>query len=284
MVYMVDDKGNKLQYTAKQRRIESYAKRNQRIQQQMKDRHNITYLEASVSEQNSKSMNVEIFRKYLIAKTRLNREVGEFYRKEVWRKMKFRQYSYAKKSLDNFLNKIQETFGDNILIGYGDWSRSTQMKHFMPTLGKGLRKKIHKRFDTITIHEYNTSKLCCDCSEELKHYKDPHSVRQNNKEVYRLFCCVSCKNKESRAPLVRRFRTRYANSAKNMRNLTRTYIEDQSRPLRFCRPCIESCLSPVLEEAGQRETIVGERPILFDFTRTSDSTNGELDLQVQIER
>jgi hypothetical protein len=260
MVYMVDDKGNKLQYTAKQRRIESYAKRNQRIQQQMKDRHNITYLEASVSEQNSKSMSVEIFRKYLIAKTRLNREVGEFYRKEVWRKMKFRQYSYAKKSLDNFLNKIQETFGDNILIGYGDWSRSTQMKHFMPTLGKGLRKKIHKRFDTITIHEYNTSKLCCDCSEELKHYKD-----KNNKEVYRLFCCVSCKNKE----VV--FRTRDANSAKNMRNLTRTYIEDQSRPIRFCRPCTESCLSPVLEEAGQRETIVGERPTLIDFTRTFDS-------------
>jgi hypothetical protein len=168
MVYMVDDNGNKLQYTAKQRRIESYAKRNQRIQQQMKDRHNISYMESTVSEQNSKSMDVVVFRKYLIEKTKLNRDVGEFYQKEVWRKMKFRQYSYAKKSLDNFLNKIQETFGDNILIGYGDWSRSTQMKHFMPTLGKGLRKKIHKRFDTITILENNTSKLCCDCSEELK--------------------------------------------------------------------------------------------------------------------
>jgi hypothetical protein len=69
-----------------------------------------------------------------------------------------------------------------------------------------------------------------------------------------------------------------------MRNLTRTYIEEQSRPIRFCRPCTESCLSPALEEAGQRETIVGERPILFDFTRTSDSTNEELGVQVQIER
>jgi len=26
--------------------------------------------------------------------------------------MKFRQYSYGKKSMDNFLNKIKETFGD----------------------------------------------------------------------------------------------------------------------------------------------------------------------------
>ena len=32
--------------------------------------------------------------------------------------MKFRQYSYGKKSIDTFLNKIKETFGENLLIGY----------------------------------------------------------------------------------------------------------------------------------------------------------------------
>jgi hypothetical protein len=63
-------------------------------------------------------------------------ETTEFYKREVWRKMKFRQYSYGKKSIDTFLNKIKETFGENILIGYGNWSRSTQMKHFMPTMNK----------------------------------------------------------------------------------------------------------------------------------------------------
>jgi hypothetical protein len=31
--------------------------------------------------------------------------------------MKFRQYSYGKKSIDTFLNKIKETFGENILFG-----------------------------------------------------------------------------------------------------------------------------------------------------------------------
>ena len=72
--------------------------------------------------------------------------------------MKFRQYSYSKKSIDTFLNKIKETFGENILIGYGNWSRSTQMKHFMPTMNKGVRKLIHKKYDTITINECNTSK------------------------------------------------------------------------------------------------------------------------------
>jgi hypothetical protein len=47
----------------------------------------------------------------------LNIETTEFYRRETWRKMKFHQYSYGKKSIDTFLNKIKETFGENILIG-----------------------------------------------------------------------------------------------------------------------------------------------------------------------
>ena len=44
------------------------------------------------------------------------------------------------------------------LIGYGNWSRNTQMKFYEPTMNKGLRKLIHKRFDTITINGHNTSK------------------------------------------------------------------------------------------------------------------------------
>ena len=136
----------------------------------------------------------------------------------------------------------EHTFGDNILIGYGNWSRDTQMKHFMPTMNQGLRKQIHKRFDTITINEFNTSKLCCDCSHELTHYKD-----KKNTEVYRLFCCVSCPNKK----IV--FRTRDANSAVNMRKLTRCWIASQTRPSAFSR---KQCLSPVVPNTGKRKTIV----------------------------
>ena len=91
-------------------------------------------------------------------------------------------------------------------------------------------------------NEFNTSKLCCDCSQELKHYKD-----KKNTDVYRLFCCVSCKNKETV------FRTRDANSAVNMRKLTRSWMETQTRPSEFSR---KQCLSPVLEKTGKSKTIV----------------------------
>jgi hypothetical protein len=225
LVYMMDDKRNKLQYTASQRKVESYGKRNQRILLQEKKRNKIIEKETELSLQNSKSVDIEKFKMYLVEKTKLNKEVKEFYQREVWRKMGFRQYSYGKKSIDTFLNKIKETFGENLLIGYGNWSRSSQMKHIMPTMNKGLRKLIHKKYDTITINECYTSQKCCDCYGELEYYRN----KQMKKEFRLLVCsnCVSCENKK----IV--FRTRDANSAINIMKLTKLWIEKQERPCEF---------------------------------------------------
>jgi hypothetical protein len=225
LVYIMDKNGNKLQYTAPQRKRESKAKTNQRILLEERKRNSIIEKETHLSFQNSKSVDYTKFKIYLVEKDKLNKETTEFYKKEVWRKMKFRQYSYGKKSIDTFLNKIKETFGENILIGYGNWSRSTQMKHFMPTMNKGLRKLIHKKYDTITINECNTSKKCCDCNNDLEYYKD-----KEGKKVFRLLVCsncVSCENKK----IV--FRTRDANSSINIMKLTSCWIEKQERPLCF---------------------------------------------------
>ena len=248
LVYMMDNNGNKLQYTASQRKIESYGKRNQRILLQEKKRNKIIEKETHLSVQNSKSVDYIKFKAYLVEKDKLNKETTEFYINETWRKMKFRQYSYGKKSIDNFLNKIQETFGSNILIGYGNWSRDTQMKHFMPTMNKGLRKQIHKRYDTITINEFNTSKKCCGCSNEMKHYRD-----KKNKEVYRLFVCsncVSCQNKQTV------FRTRDANSAVNIMNLTTCWIKNQTRPEEFSRASSFTCFAEGIETRKSKTIVV----------------------------
>ena len=221
LVYMVDETGKKLQYTAPQRKRESKQKCNQRILLQERKKNGIVEKETHLALHNSKSVNIETFKSFLAEKHKLNRETQEFYRREVWRKMKFRAYSYGKKSVDTFLNKIKETFGENILIGYGNWSRITQMKHFMPTMNKGLRKLIHKKYDTITINECNTSKKCCGCLENLTYYKN-----KENKDVFRLLVCstcVSCENKQTV------FRTRDVNSAVNIRSITKTWIETQKR-------------------------------------------------------
>jgi len=225
LVYMMDNQGNKLEYTAPQRKRESKAKTNQRILLVEKKRNNIIEKETHLSFQNSKSVDYDKFKTYLVEKDKLNKETLYFYQREVWRKMKFRQYSYGKKSIDTFLNKINETFGENILIGYGNWSRSTQMKHFMPTMNKGLRKQIHKKYDTITINECNTSKKCCECNNDLSYYR--HS---NGNKQFRLLVCSGCVRPQVKQTV---FKTRDANSAINIMNLTKCWIEKQERPACF---------------------------------------------------
>ena len=240
LVYMMDNKGNKLQYTAPQRKRESKTKCNQRILLYERKKNGIIEKETQLSFQNSKSVNYEKFKIYLIEKNKLNKKTSEFYKRDTWRKMKFRQYSYGKKSIDAFLNKIKETFGENLLIGYGNWSRDTQMKFFMPTMNKGLRKLIHKKYDTITINECNTSKKCCDCHKDLDYYKD-----KENKKVFRLLVCsncVSCENKK----IV--FRTRDANSSINILKLTKCWIEKQTRPTEFQNHISSFTSSPTKEK------------------------------------
>lgn len=243
LVYMMDNKGNKLQYTAPQRKRESKAKCNQRILLYEKKKNGIIEKETQLSFQNSKSVDYEKFKMYLVEKNKLNKETTEFYKRDTWRKMKFRQYSYGKKSIDTFLNKIKETFGENLLIGYGNWSRDTQMKFFMPTMNKGLRKLIHKKYDTITINECNTSKKCCDCHKDLEYYKD-----KENKKVFRLLVCsncVSCENKK----IV--FRTRDANSSINILKLTKCWIDKQTRPTEF-QNHISSFTSSITKEKKKK--------------------------------
>ena len=240
LVYMMDNKGNKLQYTAPQRKRESKVKCNQRILLYERKKNGIIEKETQLSFQNSKSVNYEKFKMYLVEKNKLNKETTDFYKRDIWRKMKFRQYSYGKKSIDTFLNKIKETFGENLLIGYGNWSRDTQMKFFMPTMNKGLRKLIHKKYDTITINECNTSKKCCDCHKDLEYYKD-----KENKKVFRLLVCsncVSCENKK----IV--FRTRDANSSINILKLTKCWIEKQTRPTEFQNHISSFTSSPTKEK------------------------------------
>jgi hypothetical protein len=241
MVYMIDENRNAIQYTTAQRNYENKSKYNKKILELEKKKENnkINNFEKELSNRNSKTMNYELFKEYLRAKTILNDQTMPFYQKDVWRKMKFRQYSYGKKSIDKFLNKIESTFGKNLLIGYGNWSRSTQMKNSMPSMGKGLRRLIHKRFNTISINEYNTSKKCCDCHQNLKHYYDSNK----KEEVYRLLVCSECASFENKKNV---YRTRDANSAMNMLRLTYEWIHEQSRPSAFCRSNITSSFEPTI--------------------------------------
>ena len=109
------------------------------------------------------------------------------------------------------------------MIGYGNWSRTTQMKHIMPAMNKGLRKLIHKKYDTI-----NECILLKNVVIALEIWNITE-INNWKKEFRLLVCsnCVSCENKK----IV--FRSRDANSAINIMKLTKLWIEKQEQPCEF---------------------------------------------------
>ena len=176
-------------------------------------------------------MDVERFKDYLRQKNQVNVQLRSFYHRDVYRKMKWRQYVYGQKSEDKFLNRMASTFGSDAVIAYGDWSRSTQMRHFVPTKGVGMRKLIARRFLTVSVNEFRTSKLCCKCHGPLQHLR-VGSDATKKKKVFRCLICPGCDSSESKRPT---FWTRDLNSALNIRQLALKWMNERTRPAAFCR-------------------------------------------------
>ena len=141
--------------------------------------------------------------------------------------MKWRTWVYGRKSEDNFLNRIEDTFGykDDILLFYGDWSNNKQMKYIMPTKGVGLRRIIKKKFDVVLIDEFRTSKLCSKCYNELSNYK----------HIHRLLVCQGCNKSNGSESKNVTFMNRDMNACMNMIYLSNEWINKKVRPEMFNR-------------------------------------------------
>jgi hypothetical protein len=235
LVYMLDDKGNKLRYTASQRKIESYRKKYNHIIQVEKEKNHIIEEETKLSKFNCKTVNYDKFKEYIKEKTKLNDTIREFYEDIKFRKFNWRVWIYRRKSEDHFMNRIEETFGksEDILITYGNWSNTKQMKYIMPTKGIGLKRLIQKRFEVLLIDEYKTSKLCNQCDNELENYKVKDKENKTI-ELHRLLVCKNCKCHGSESKNVV-FVNRDLNACKNMLNLSIEYIFHKTRKACFTR-------------------------------------------------
>lgn len=243
LVYMLDQKKNKLRYSAPQRRFESKAKRCQEIIENEKTRQKINEIENTLSLYNSKTVKLNRFKEYIKKKTIVNGLLKKFYYLKLWRKFKWRKWIATRKSEDLFLNRIESTFGkkEDLLICYGNWSRRKQMKYMMPTKGIGLRRIISKRFNVVLVDEYKTSALCSRCNSKLTNYKN----------IHRVLVCTKCEgiSSESRKNI---FMHRDINACMNMLRLSNKWIKTQSRLKAFCRSESETDL--LLEQISVSKT------------------------------
>ena len=271
LAYMMDDEGNELKYTCMQRDTESLAKRNKRILITNKKRTELTSIinpetsniieqETILSKYLSTTVNYDKFKDFIKMKHKVNQNTKSFYEKELYRKLNWRKKTYRQRSEDKFLNNIETKFGskDDFVICLGDWSNKSSAIKGASTMCLGLKKLISKRYtNTMLIDEYNTSKKCCNC------WNDIENVEINGNKKFRL---LGCKNCRSEAPVALRkvnsslsqsgkgcnidspedehklifqtysFLTRDKNSCINMLSIAKHMIyKNKTRPQQFCR-------------------------------------------------
>jgi hypothetical protein len=220
LVFLADG-NHTLRYTAMQKRYESGNKYYNAVLRNDKVKCNIHTLEQELSKYSCKTVNYNSFQEFIKQKLEINRKVRKYYEKEFHRHYRYKKFMRTQKSYDKFLNKVEEIFGPDIVLGYGNWSRKTQMKGHIPTVGKGLRKVISKRFNNITVDEYKTSKICYNCHCETD------NIKINNKKVHRL---LSCKNKDCET-----IWNRDLNASLNIMNLMTCFLHAKKRPDAFKR-------------------------------------------------
>ena len=201
LIYLVDDEGNEVKYSANQRNVESLTKRNRLILLREKRRNGIIQAEAELSNFCSKTVNYNKFKEYLKARYNVGKKIRAFYEQPLIRKLKLRSKIYRRKSEDKFINRMKNTFGNpsDTVVVIGNWGNGmqTMMKGQKPTLGSGLNKLIAKFFTTFLLDEYNTSKKCCNCGSNVEKLYMPIVNKEGKKvkkEIHRLMRCSNCVN------------------------------------------------------------------------------------------
>jgi hypothetical protein len=162
-------------------------------------------------------------------------------------KMKYRRYCKQKWSDAKLVAEIKQKFlsdeqrqvlkaitdekerRDKILIVFGNWCRSTQMKGCDPSPGKGLRRMLSKHFRIYTINEAYTSKLYHVTHQPLSRVYKRVEGKPAPQLVHEVLTC-------QRDPHHCIFVNRDVNANRNIHFLTMCWISGQRRPDPFNKP------------------------------------------------
>ena len=237
-ISMIDENNKFFKYSACRRRFETYTKRSNYIILQEKKTNCVIEKEIKLSIYNSRTLNQEKYKNFITNKTILNNEVKQFYQKPLFRKLAFRRFIRTKQSEVKLLNEIENTYltkeeinqGKKLLILYGDYSRTTQMKGCIPAPNIGIKKLLLCKFDIVEVNEFNTSKLYNKTLKELKNISV--KKKKHKKSLHEILT-----PKEEHK--CRIFVNRDKNACKNILLLGKRYLESQTRPEEFIRKVIK---------------------------------------------
>ena len=231
-------------YTQNQRRLETRNKKYNKLidkinKETIINDKTIKETEKTLTLLNNKTCNYEKFKKYCIEKNKINKELYSHYEQKIFRKLKLNAFINMQKSESKMVKNFEKKFGtpENTIYVIGDYDKgSYHMKGKEPVICKKFRRIYRNAgYKTYLINEFNTSKLCNCCCEELEYFKErlsnkPKLKKENKTEtVYGLLRCQSIKHKSEI------IHNRDKNAVRNMLNIVKSVFETGKRPEAYCR-------------------------------------------------
>ena len=239
LIYCVDGcskDSNTFRYSQDQRRKETKSKKFKNVILGMKhkkiDGKTIVEYETELSNYNRKTLQIDKFKEYLTKKNQINHILFPFYRKELFRKLKFGSYINTKKSEQKMISNFKKKFGnpENVIICIGDWEQKKQMKFKEPTIGAGMRRLFRKNsYEVFLVDEFRTSCRCSKCEGGICEKFLPRKNPKPNKEDIRL--CWGLLRCQSGCGTWNRDR----NSASNIYKISVNALQKVARPSYLCR-------------------------------------------------
>lgn len=225
LLFMIDDEGKTFTYTVRQRLKQTQRIKHRTIVNKEKNKNGIKVVETELSEYNSKSTDYEKFKAFVKKKNECNEKLFDFYKKELFRKLKLREYINKQRSEMKLMKNIKNRFKNGrqkICLFIGNWCVTKQMKNFISTPQIGMKRLLKKYFRLVTVDEYRTS--CLDYEKEMK-------VTNLEIEGTKLHSVLVFKTKNGSTGCM----NRDLNGVRNIRKVTQQYLIDKTRPMKFRR-------------------------------------------------
>ena len=244
-------------YTQNQRRLELGTKKYRKIihkvntETKINDK-TIKEIESTLSSFNSKTVNYDKFKEYLIEKNKVNNKLFNHYQQKFFRKFKLNSYTNTQKSEAKLINNFSNKYGkpENTIFVLGDWDKgSYNMKGVEPIICKRIRRIFKNAgYETYLINEYCTSKLCNYCHEELDKFlirksQKPKDIKKNKSILVNGLLRhqdVNSNEEQEQELVCGIYHNRDKNAVQNMISIVEELKKSGKRPLRFTRKIIEA--------------------------------------------
>ncbi len=244
-------------YTQNQRRLEigtkKYRKIIHKVNTETKINHkSIKEIESILSLFNSKTVNYDEFKKYIIEKNKVNYTLFNHYQQKFFRKFKLNTYTNTQKSEAKLITNFSNKYGkpENTIFVMGDHDTgSYNMKGIEPIICKRIRRIFKNAgYESYLINEYCTSKLCNCCYKELDKFlirksNKPKDIMKNKNILVNGLLrheVVNSDEEQEHLEICKIYHNRDKNAVQNMISIIEELKKSGKRPLCFTRENIEA--------------------------------------------